>query len=175
MKIKYKNSIDDFIKWGMYLFKKDLSIQKRINLLQIIIPSIIVFTFTLIVLIDKRHKIDITSLIICITIILLWVVFYPKIIEFRYNTQLKRTFSKSERICSEKILTIDQYGIRNESKDGFAKFSWNEIEKVEDAGDHIYICIDDLSAIIIPSSAFKNEEQRKELLKVINENIKNLK
>jgi hypothetical protein len=32
--------------------------------------------------------------------------------------------------------------------------------------------IDDLSAIIIPSSAFENEEEKKELLKVINENIK---
>ena len=172
MRIKYKNSIDDFIKWGMYSFKKDLSIQKRINLLRIIIPIIIVFTFTLVVLIDKSHKIDNTSLIVCITIILLWVVFYPKILEFKYNNQLKRTFSNSKRICSEKILTIDQYGIRNESKDGFAKFSWNEIEKVEDADTHIYICVDDLSAIIIPSGAFQNEEERKELLKIINENIK---
>ncbi|WP_415314153.1 YcxB family protein [Clostridium perfringens] len=172
MIIKYKNSVDDFIKWGMYSFKKDLSIQKRINLLRIIIPSIIIFTFTLIILSDRSHKINITFLIVCIIVILLWVIFYPKIIEFKYNNQLKRTFSSSKRICSEKVLTIDQYGIRNKSKDGFAKFSWNEIEKVIDLDTYIYIYIDDLSAIIIPSSAFENEEEKKELLKVINENIK---
>lgn len=173
MKIKYKNSIDDFIKWGMYSFKKDLSIQKRINLLRIIIPCIISFTFTVMVLIDKKDIIDSTLLISWITIILLWIIFYPKIIELRYKKELKRSFSKVKRIYSEKVLTIDKFGIRNENKDGFAKFLWNEIERVVDVNTYIYICIDDLSAIIIPNSAFKNEEERKELLKVINENIKN--
>lgn len=172
MKIKYKNSMDDFIFWGIHSFKKDPSIQKKINLLRVIVPIIFTFMFILIVIIDKKHKIDISLLMICIIINFLWIKFYPKIIEIRYINQLKKTFSISKRIYSEKTLIIDDNGIINESKYGFSKISWDEIERFENLDEYLYVVLDDISTIIIPSNSFRDEKEKNELIKIISDNIK---
>ncbi|WP_415338377.1 YcxB family protein, partial [Clostridium perfringens] len=53
-------------------------------------------------------------------------------------------------------------------------YCWDKVEEVKDIGTHIFIYISNLNAIVIPSNSFRDEREKNELIKIINENIKNL-
>lgn len=174
MKIKYENSVDDLVKLNMSIFKRDPVIQKRYKIKYAIVPIVIIIDFLGVSWFTRftRNKITNIFLVFCLTIMILWIIFYPKLAKFQYKKMLTRRLQNNINDKFESILTIDKNGIIDETKTVISKFSWDNIDEVKDIGTHIFIYISNLNAIVIPNNAFKNDEERKELLKVINENIK---
>lgn len=174
MEIMYKNSIDDLVKLNMDIFKRDLVIQKRIKIKHIILPIFIILDFLVVSWFNNfiMNKLSYWFLIFCLFIIIPWILFYPKFVEFQYKKMLIKRLKNNIKNDFDLIITIDKSGIREESQNGNVTYFWDKVEEVKNAGTHIFIYISNLNAIIIPSNSFKLEKEKNELIKIINENIK---
>ena len=174
MKIKYKNSIDDLVQLNMSIFKRDLVIQKRLKIKYAIVPIIIIVDFFVVSWLTGfvRNKITNLFLIFCLIIIIPWLLFYPRFAEFQYKKILIKRLKNNIKNDFDLIVTIDKSGIREESQNGNVTYYWDKVEEVKDIGTHIFIYISNLNAIVIPSNSFRDEREKNELIKIINENIK---
>ena len=174
MKIKYKNSIDDLVKLNMDIFKKDPIIQKRIKIKHVILPIFIILDFLVVSWFNNfiMNKLSYLFLAFCLFIIIPWILFYPKLAEFQYRKMLIKRLKNIIKNDFDLIVTIDKSGIREESQNGNVTYCWDKVEEVKDIGTHIFIYISNLNAIVIPSNSFRDEREKNELIKIINENIK---
>ena len=173
MKIKYKNSIDDLVKLNMDIFKKDPVIQKRIKIKHIILPIFIILDFLVVSWFNNfiMNKLSYLFLAFCLFIIISWILFYPKLAEVQYRKMLIKRLKNNIKNDFDLIVTIDKSGIREESQNGNVTYCWDKVEEVKDIGTHIFIYISNLNAIVIPSNSFRDEREKNELIKIINENI----
>ena len=160
LEIKYKNTLDDYVKF--YLFS-----QKPLILI-IFYGFQSVFLFGIIyALIDYDYSLSPRIIAIAVFIIL-WIIYRAicKKINIRAIKGLIKIRAKMDpSLLSEKTLTINENKITIKSVRGTKKFSFKIISRIHEEGNHIYIIniIRDVIAII-PTNIFTSTEEKEQVI-----------
>ncbi|EHK2441429.1 YcxB family protein [Clostridium perfringens] len=166
MTINYKNTCDDLIAFSTYIFENDRTIQRKIKILQILIPILIMLLY---LNFAGIYKANMTLFIFYLTLAVFFVILAPFISKFKYKREFHRKLNSivSHGGVKDNILTLDEKEIVHEDENILLKLKWNGVQKVSIIDNYIFIFIDELRAIMVPNDAFKSEEEKKDFLDII--------
>lgn len=171
MKIKYDITKDDYIKFNLYHLESSPSVKKELIIHRFIIPLLLVgLSAAFYVLTGLPLYI---GLPLFIGIGIVWAIYYPKF----YKKNALKNVSKmvdsgfqSSGVSKNTINVLDE-GIHSSSRAGQSINRWDEVKKIHQTDEHIFIYVTDKIAHVIPKRAFANEEEEKEFMEIINRNI----
>lgn len=72
-------------------------------------------------------------------------------------------------VVGESILELSDSGIKESCKSGYSFYYWDTIEKVVVHEGNVYLFIDKIQAVIIPSSSFHSELELDEFINYVND------
>ncbi|MEF9951374.1 MAG: YcxB family protein [Clostridium sp.] len=171
MKIKYDITKDDYIKFNLYHLESSPNVKKEIIIHRLVIPLLLVgLSAAFYVLLGMPMYIGVP---LFVGIGILWSIFYPKF----YRKNALKNVSKmidnglqSSGVSKNTINVLDE-GIHSSSRAGQTINRWDEVKKVHETDEHIFIYVTEKIAHVVPKRAFENEEQEKEFIEIINRNI----
>lgn len=73
----------------------------------------------------------------------------------------------NENILIRRSISISKEGLLEKSSIGESKVKWNQVDKVEETEEYIYIYISSISAHIIPKRVFRDENESRLFIKEI--------
>lgn len=167
MEIKFKLREEDYINFNIDHAKKSASLKKNLMLQRVMGPIIfLAFPF----LIKKQTEIPMWYWITIFSITsIVWFVFYPRYFNWRMKKSVRKMLKEgsNKNLFSERKIKILETGILETTSIGETNLKWDQIDKIEETDDYIYIYISSISAHIIPKRIFKNENEKQIFLKEI--------
>ncbi|QCJ69459.1 hypothetical protein C9446_06035 [Providencia heimbachae] len=93
--------------------------------------------------------------------------------------RILQTFSRAipdvdSYLLSEKEYRIDEQGLHETTKFGYAFFKWDAFKLIKTEGDLMYLFIDRVSAIIIPARSFNSAQDRQQFIQTVKREAINL-
>lgn len=172
LEIEFELIEKDYINFNINHAKKSPSLNKSIIFIRILGPLVfliapfIVVKFSDIPFWYWMTLFSITSII--------WLVFYPRYFEWQMRRRIKKILNEgnNENVFKKTKLILMDNGIVQKSANGETNTKWNEVDRVDETCEYIYIYNSSISAHIIPKRIFENEEEMKiflgEVLKYYN-------
>ena len=111
-----------------------------------------IFFFFIIKDIIQGKTIHLTSLLIYLTITVLWVLLYPKRIDKNIEKRMKKQIASGDNsgILGKQSITFKENEIMSTSPESEHKLTWNGIKKVVENDDYYFLYNSAISAIVIP-------------------------
>jgi hypothetical protein len=167
MRLEYELTKQDYIDFNIYYIKNSDTLKRSL-----IIQRYVMAVFFLIIPFAIYRVTDIPLwywLAVFFVVAVLWVIFYPK---YFMSATIKRISKlvdegKNKDMLGKHIITVNEEGIKEESKNGDSRINWDGVEKVAEAENHIFIYISSVMAYIIPKSIFEDDNTRDEFLKLL--------
>lgn len=168
MKIEYKNTVEDIVclrkTLGKEMYKKQLKV--------IDIIEVILFLIIAAVCVTIKWYFGAFA-VLAIGIIFLFII-YPKLYVKLCERGIKKNILKAEQYAfdkksvdlGEEYIVIEQNGIRK-------KIAWSNINSCEINERGILITLNNISALLIPKSAFNESEDISQLASMITDHINN--
>ena len=102
---------------------------------------------------------------------LIWLLFYPRYFDWEMRRRIVKMLleGNNDHLFKKRKMAVKDKGITESSATGETNTKWNEINRVDETSEYIYIHNSSISAYIIPKRIFENENTLniflKELLK----------
>jgi len=172
MEIEFELFEKDYINFNIDHTNKSPSL-KRSLLVQRILGPVIFLIAPFIIIRFSEIPMWYWITIFSITSVI-WLVFYPKY----FNWEMKRKIEKmlkegsNESLFQKRKIIITDTEMVQKSPTGEIITKWNEVNRVDETNEYIYIYNSSISAYIIPKRAFENENAIKVFLAEILKNHK---
>lgn len=160
MEIKYKNTLDDYVKFTCFL-EKPLAL--------IIFYGFQIWFLICIVYAIKLDHYSLTArMIVVVEFVLLWFIFrtfYNRVDKKIVLKRMKRKIKKDPTLLSERTLIINENNIIVKSIKEVNEFSFEVIYKIHEEDNCIYIISNKHKCIaIIPTDAFTSIEEKEKII-----------
>lgn len=161
MKIKYNNTLDDYVNFYWFLEKP---------LIRIIFYGFqVLFFIGILYALTSYHYSISARIIAAVVLIILWIIYraFCKKVNKKAIAQgmIKIRAKMDPSLLSEKTLTINEDNIIIKSVKGVKKFSFKAVSKIHEENNCIYIIsnIRDFIAII-PTNIFRSTEEKEQII-----------
>ena len=160
LEIKYKNTLDDYVKFT-YFLEKPLAI--------IIFYGFQIWFLICIVYAIKLDHYSLTArMIVVVEFIFLWFIFctfYNRVDKKLVLKRMKRKIKKDQTLLSERTLIINENNIIVKSTKEVKEFSFEVVYKIQEEYNCIYIISNKHKCIaIIPTDIFTSTEEKEEII-----------
>jgi|GEM_PF-5601607 len=166
--IKYDFHVtqQDYIDFNMYTVKHNPALKRTTLLLRLTLPFMLALLYLLVGI--KEPETRLSNGIFYLILSVIW--FFT--IKPLYNAIMKRTVKRQLKQSShlytpEGTLTFDDDDFTEITPQQETKYAYERIEGIAQNGGSVYIYLSSLTAILIPSSVFVNEDDRAKLLNML--------
>ncbi|WP_035051071.1 YcxB family protein [Carnobacterium pleistocenium] len=167
MEIEFELLEKDYINFNIDHTKKSPSLKRSINVQRLVGPIVfliapfIVIRFSAIPIWYWMAVFSIASLI--------WFVFYPRYFDWEMRKRIVKMLQEgnNENLLKKIKIVVTDKGISESSVTGELNSKWNEVNRVDETNEYIYIYNSSISAYIIPKRIFENENTLKIFLEEI--------
>lgn len=167
MELEFELLEEDYINFNIDHAKKSSSLKKNILMQRILGPALfLIFPF----IIRGYTEIPMWYWVTIFGIVsVVWFIYYPKYFNWEMTRRVKKMLSEgsNENILNRRKIILSDEGILEKSLIGESNVSWNQVDKVEESNEYIYIYISSISAHIIPKRIFKDENEKQMFIREI--------
>lgn len=165
MEIRYKNTLDDYVDFNLYLYEHDRWI-KFVNNIAFYVYQIVLLILVIVSLVLDMTIIEKMILLFFIIVIWgIWISLYHKSQKRRIIKKVKKLIKKDPSLLSEKILILgtDRISIKSEKEN--IDILFDTFDKIID-NEKCILILDKKNKpiVIISNDFFKNEEVRGDFL-----------
>jgi len=173
MKLKVHVTKDDYQEFIKYAYNRLLGnniTTKRNMLTNMVIWFVIALMFLSIfnVLSTNFKSFHLNSALIAATPLL---IFIGYMIFFTKKAQKLAIPKEHGLLLGSKEIEINNTGITETNDFGTAYYKWASVESIEEVNGNVYLFFDKMLGYIFPVSCFKNDDERIELIEIINQKI----
>ena len=167
MELEFELLEEDYINFNIDHAKKSSSLKKNILMQRILGPVLfLIFPF----IIRGYTEIPMWYWVTIFGIVsVVWFIYYPKYFNWEMTRRVKKMLNEgsNENILNRRKIILSDEGILEKSLIGESNVSWNQVDKVEESNEYIYIYISSISAHIIPKRIFKDENEKQMFIREI--------
>lgn len=160
MQYTYDITPEDFVALNMYFVAHDPVIQKSTRKLRMGGTMLVFFGGLIFMLaIDMFTPLAVVVYAVAAGLVY-WIL--PKRINLNVKRNVQRTLktASSKSICGPKTFTVEEKTCTLTGEEENSTYEYGAFSKVIDDTDDVYLFLDDVSALIIPHSAFESEAAR---------------
>ena len=166
MVFNFEFSAEDYLTFNLFIHKNSSLTAKRVLVFRIWIPILLLFLSGLIWISTKSYitiSFVISAVVVCLG---------AKKMIFETTKMNVKKLIKSGKVNDHmgevKLEFLDDI-IRSEMKDRVTETKYSRIIKIEQDNTCLYIFIGEMTAYIMPLSVFKTDEEKENLISIINE------
>lgn len=171
MEFSYEITEQDYIDFNLDYFNKNAIAQRSVLITRIASALIVIFGGT--ALLYLLHAFRLVSFLVYIALAIFCFFITPWYMKRKIITNVKRILQKANNksICGAKTLYLreNEFELTGENEDTI--YQYEAVQRTSTDENHYYIFVDTFSALIIPFSAFSNEEQKQEFYRRITAHI----
>ena len=160
MQLQYKITEQDFIDYNMNFVAGDKVVQRQLRRMQLLLAGIILIGGTgLAVLTDS---LSIRSVAVYVILAAVMYFYFPRSYQSKVKKNVQRTIrsASNRHICGEKTLTIEGDTVRLTGESEDSTYPFSAFSRVAVAERQVYLHLDDITALIVPNSAFADTAAR---------------
>lgn len=171
MQYTYDIAPEDFVALNMYFVEHDPVIQKSTKRLRTGGTMLVFFGGLIFMLAINMFS----PLAVVVYAIAAGIVYFilPKRIQHNVKKNVERTLktASSKSICGPKTFTLDEKTCTLAGEEENSTYGYEAFSKVVDDKEDVYLFLDDVSALILPHSAFADDGARQAFLTGISAKI----
>lgn len=175
MELNYTIQEQDFIDYNMYFIEHDVLTQKTIRRMQLLLAGLVlVGGLALMYCFDSLNTLS----VIVYAVFAVGAYFYaPWAFRQRAKKNVKLTIKRAmnKHICGAKTLTADADGVSLTGEGEESRYTYDAFKRVTAAPNQVYLYLDDLSALIVPNSAFFDQAQKEQFIRMVETRITDAK
>lgn len=159
MNLNYKLTNSDFLEYQLYTSSKSELHKRRRFRSRIIVPII----YTLFGLYLGYNNGDIGIGIVFAGIGLLWFIFYPMVLKWRYKKLFQKDIEENykNRINKKVEIDFDEDSVSLKDFTSESKINGNELKELIETKNHFFIKMTTDLSIIVPKQAIENQTEFK--------------
>ncbi len=171
MELHYNITKQDFIDFNLDYCNKNAVMQRSLTLTRISIAVIVLVGGTMLMYFLK----SLTPVSVALYGVLAIVCFFG--FPWYYRRKLIKNVDRilqsanNKQLCGEKTFILRDDGFELLGENEHSEYKYDAVERTSTDDNHYYIFVDEFSALIVPFSAFRDEEQKKEFYSRITANI----
>lgn len=160
MQYQYEITPDDFVAFNVYFAETDPVIRKTQQKLRRG-TTMLVFFGGLIFMLALDHFTPV-AVILYGALAAFWFWLYPRWVHRNLKKNVDRTIksASNKSICGSKTFTMDETSCTLTGENENSTYEYSAFQKTVDDGGHIYLFLDDISALIIPARAFPSDDAK---------------
>lgn len=175
MELQYEIQEQDFIDYNMYFIDHDPLIQKTMRKLSIIMAGLVLVGGTALM-----YVLDALSpLSIVVYLALAGACFFigPAWFKRSARKNVRRTIQRAvnKHICGAKTLRLLENGVQLVGESEDTLHLYEAFKRVVAAQNQVYLYLDDLSALIVPNTAFSGDAHKQEFITKLETEIEKAK
>lgn len=174
MEIKFRYTDNDYIELSKFYNEETGVAERGRKVNAILTPGVLLLA--LIIIMDFFGDFIIIPFLCWIIFTLIWVMFNEKIYNFKvvrsFKSALKNEKSRGIDFQKDTTITLNDEGIKKEIEGIETNIKWEAVEKMYIVKKNIFIKLKNVTYINIPTRVLKNNNEKEELLKIINKHIK---
>lgn len=167
MELQYEIKEQDFIDYNMYFIDHDVLMQKTIRKLSIIMAGLVLLGGT--ALMYVFDSLNAVSIVVYAAVAASCFFLAPAWFKRSARKNVRRTIQRAvnKHICGTKTLRLLDGGVQmvGESEDSLHPYS--AFKRVVCADKQVYLYLDDLSALIVPNTAFADDAAKQEFVSTL--------
>lgn len=171
MTLKFNLSKEDYINYNLYYIKTSKQNRRVFITNKYLFPIIwLIIAFVFSIFIPDSMLVNLITWLIGTV---LWLTFWPKSYYRRSRNYITKQINdgNTESLLGNKTITLNEetidYSSENEVLSSNASYKYSSVEKIGIDYNCIFIFVSSVSAIIIPLSAFENNEQKDNFLNIV--------
>ncbi len=171
MELQYEIKEQDFIDYNMYFINHDVLMQKTMRKLSIVMAGLVLLGgMGLMYVFDS-----LTTLSIVVYAVVAASCFFlaPAWFKHAARKNVKRTIQRAvnKHICGAKTLRLLDNGVQMVGESEDSLHPYQAFKRVVCAQNQVYLYLDDLSALIVPNTAFAGDAAKQEFVSTLEARI----
>lgn len=164
MELQYEIKEQDFIDYNMYFIDHDALMQKTIRKLSIIMAGLVlVGGMALMYVFDRLSVISIAVYaVVAATCFFLAPAWFKRSARKNVRRTIQRAVNK--HICGAKTLRLLDDGVQMIGESEDSMYPYHAFKRVVCATNQVYLYLDDLSALIVPNTAFSGDGEKQKFI-----------
>lgn len=175
MELNYTIQEQDFIDYNLYFIDHDVLTQKTIRRMQLLLAGLVlVGGMALMYCFDSLNTLS----VIVYAVFAVGAYFYaPWAFRQRAKKNVRLTIKRAmnKHICGAKTLTADPDGVSLTGEGEESRYTYDAFKRVTAAPNQVYLYLDDLSALIVPNSAFSDQTHKEQFIRTVETRITDAK
>ncbi len=171
MELNYVITPQDFVDYNIYFIDHDPLTQKSIRNMSIILAGLVIVGGT--GLMYALHSLTPVSVAVYLILAVACFLGGPRMYKRKVHKHVHMTLRRAtnKHICGPKTLKLTAEGVQliGESEDTLHPYA--SFKRVTAAARQVYLYLDDLAGLIVPNSAFVNDEEKEQFIRVLEERI----
>ncbi|MBS5164282.1 MAG: YcxB family protein [Butyricicoccus sp.] len=164
MELQYEIQEQDFIDYNMYFIDHDPLIQKTMRKLSIMMAGLVlVGGMALMYVFDA---LSVLSVVVYLVLAGACFLIGPAWFKRSARKNVRRTIQRAvnKHICGAKTLRLLEDGVQLVGESEDTLHPYEAFQRVVAAQNQVYLYLDDLSALIVPNTAFLGDDQKREFI-----------
>lgn len=164
MELQYEIKEQDFIDYNMYFIDHDPLIQKTMRKLSMIMAGLVlVGGFALMYVFDA---LSVLSIVVYLALAVACFFIGPAWFKRSARKNVRRTIQRAvnKHICGTKTLRLLENGVQLVGESEDTLHPYEAFKRVVAAQNQVYLYLDDLSALIVPNTAFSGDTEKQEFI-----------
>lgn len=175
MELNYTIQEQDFIDYNMYFIQHDALTQKTIRRMQLLLAGLVlVGGLALMYCFDSLNTLS----VIVYAVFAVGAYFYaPWAFRQRAKKNVRLTIKRAmnKHICGAKTMKADAEGVSLSGEGEESRYTYDAFKRVTTAPNQVYLYLDDLSALIVPNSAFSDQAHKEQFIRMVETHIADAK
>lgn len=171
MEFSYQITEQDYVDFNLDYFNKNAVTQRSVLITRFAVALLVILGGT--ALLYCFHSLRLVSFLGYVVLSIVCFFLTPWYMKRKVVQNVKRILQKAnnKKICGEKTLYLreNEFELTGENED--TVYQYEAVQRTSTDANHYYIFVDTFSALIIPFSAFSNEEQKQEFYRRITVHI----
>jgi len=171
MELSYQITEQDYVDFNLDYFNKNAAAQRSVMITRWATALLVISGGT--ALLYLLHSLRLVPFLMYMALAIVCFFATPWYMKRKIVKNMKRILQKAnnKKICGEKTLYLreNEFELTGENED--TVYRYEAVQRTSTDENHYYIFVDTFSALIIPFSAFSNEEQKQEFYRRITAHI----
>lgn len=171
MELHYDITKQDYIDFNLNYYVNNAVVQRSILMTRIMTAALVIIGGT--VLMYFVHGLSVFSVAVYVALAAVCFFGTPWYMKRKMVKNVDRILknAKNKQLCGPKTLELreNEFELTGENED--TVYPYEAVQRTASDDKHYYIFVDEFSAVIVPFSAFENEQQKREFYDRITVNI----
>jgi len=160
MTVQYQNTLEDLISVQLWLFRLSPAIRRQIAQGRILVLVTVALMYAFLRHTKQAIAMSLDGSLIILGLAILFFALYPTLHRRIVRRETRKVFEEvGTELLMPRSLSIDRSGLLETAPNTQHRIDWSTIDRIEVRGAHIYIATAGLAGLVIPKSAFDDEEQ----------------
>ncbi len=172
MELHYNITKQDYIDFNLDYYTKNALVQRSLLITRISVAVIVLVGGTMLMYFLKTLSPFSVAVYAALAVVCFWGTPWYSKRKVVKNVDRILQRSNNKQLCGEKtfILRDDGFELKGENED--TQYKYEAVQRTSSDSGHYYIFVEEFSALIVPFSAFRDDEQKKAFYSRITVNIK---